>query len=37
MTPHLSRPRSWTKVRQRDYRVEERGWSRDVDRSSKRK
>jgi bifunctional non-homologous end joining protein LigD len=28
---------SWLKVRQRDYRVEERGWSQDVDRSPKRR
>lgn len=28
---------SWIKVRQRDYRVEERGWSQDVERSPKRR
>lgn len=26
---------SWIKIRQRDYRVEERGWSQDVERSPK--
>ena len=31
------RPLSWIKVRQRDYRVEERGWSQDVERSPKRR
>jgi bifunctional non-homologous end joining protein LigD len=27
----------WLKVRQRDYRVEERGWSQDVDQSKKQR